>query len=554
MAQDPVDVVVIGSGAGGAPVAYELAHAGLKVVVLDKGKRYRDEDFDHDEVRMCRRTFFVPSVQEDPHVLRIGDGPPSRTAEGWVSVIVGGGTVHQAGYFHRLHPVDFRLRSTLGDIPDSTLVDWPLTYEELEPFYARAEQKVGVSGVWRAHPFEEPRSSDYPLPPLAENAFGRHIDAACAKLGMHPFPTPRAILSRDYEGRLACMFCSLCASYGCEIGAKSSTLVSLIPAAEATGRCEVRPQCQATEIPVDAQGKVTGVVYRTAGGESVFQPARCVVVACSAIESARLLLLSQSSRFPSGLANANGLVGKNLVYSGQTKGEALFKLKTQQKDKPWLLDVLPFVQRSMQDFYFLDEPVDGVRKGGTILFALAHPNPIYTAERISGFGGRGARWGATLKEALREEARGGRTLTFENFAEVLPTPGTQVDLDPKMKDRWGAPAARITLARHPQDTAANRLLASRAKQVLDALGPDTSSITLDDGRDLVLHGGTCRFGKDPASSVLDPDCRAHAVPNLYVSDSSFMPTFGGVPPTLTILANAFRVGARLAARFKAGEI
>jgi choline dehydrogenase-like flavoprotein len=310
MKNAPVDVVVVGSGAGGAPVAYELVNAGFKVVVLEKGRRYRDEDFDHDEIRMVRRSFFVPTVSDDPHTMRTGGDPKAtRTTAGWISCVVGGGTVHMAGYFHRLHPVDFRLASALGGVKWSTVTDWPITYADLEPFYARAEREVGVSGVWRAHPYEEPRSSDYPLPPLTEHGFARQIDLACAKLGYHPFPTPRAIVSRPYGGRLPCMFCALCASYGCEIGAKSSTLASLIPAAEATGRCDVRPQSMATEIPVDREGRATGVVYRTKAGESAFQAARCVVVACSAIESARLLLLSRSAPFPKGLANGSGLVG-----------------------------------------------------------------------------------------------------------------------------------------------------------------------------------------------------------------------------------------------------
>lgn len=550
---DPVDVVVVGSGAGGAPVAWELARAGLKVVVLDKGKRYRDADYDHDEVRMCRRSFFVPSVRDEPHTLRLGEGAPAqRTAEGWVSTIVGGGTVHMAGYFHRMHPVDFTLRSTLGKIAGSTLADWPITYADLAPFYDRVEREVGVSGVWRAHPFEEPRDADYPLPPLVEHSFARRIDAAAARLGMHPFPTPRAIVSRDYNGRKACMYCAMCASYGCEMGAKSSTQASLLPAAEATGRCEVRPESMAIEIPVGKDGRVTGVVYRSRQGGEAFQPARVVVVACTAIETARLLLLSTSSRFPKGLGNGSGLVGKNLVFSNQTKGEAEFRFARRPGDDA-LRDPAPFVQRSMQDFYLLEKPEGGVRKAGTILFQLAHPNPIYTAERIAGSGPQ-ALWGIRLKQALRERAAGARTLTFENFAEFLPTPGTYVDLDPDVKDRWGSPVARITLSRHPLDTAANRLLGERALRLLRALEPDALRSTVEDGYDMVLQGGTCRFGKDPAQSVLDPDCRAHGVPNLYVSDSSFMPTSGGVPITMTIMANAFRVGAKLAARFKAGKV
>ena len=440
MAEDPVDVVVVGSGAGGAPVAYALAQAGIRVVVLDKGRRYCNEDFDHDEVRMCRRTFFVPPVAEDPHTLRVGEtAVATRTTAGWVSTVVGGGTVHMAGYFHRLHPVDFQLRSTLGHIEDSTLEDWPIHYEDLEPFYAAVERELGVSGIWHAHPFEEPRSADYPCPPLAEHSVAREIDKACARLKIHPFPTPRAIVSREYGGRMACMYCALCASYGCEIGAKSSTLVTFLPAAEASGHCEVRPECMVIEIPVDAGGRVTGVVYRTPKGDSIMQRARCVVVAATAIESARLLLLSRSARFPSGLANSNGLVGKNLVFSGEAKGEALFKRQGREA-VPWLRDPSPFVQRSVQDFYFLDRPVEGIRKAGTIIFAMAHPNPILTAERIAG-SGPNARWGIQLKEALREEAAGARTLTFETFGEFLPTRGTYIDLDPSRSDHSRTPQA-----------------------------------------------------------------------------------------------------------------
>jgi len=557
MSAEPVDVVVVGSGAGGAPVAHEAAAAGLKVVVLEKGRRYRDDELDHDEIRMCRRNFFVPFVADEPHTLRHGaEAAATRTTEGWVANVVGGGTVHMAGYFHRLHPVDFHLGKALGRVPGASLADWPIDYADLEPFYARAEREVGVSGVWRAHPFEEPRSADYPMPPLFEHGFARRIDAACGPLGYHPFPTPRAITSREYRGRSACGFCALCASYGCEMGAKGSTAATLLPAAEATGNCEVRARSMATEIPVGKDGRVTGVVYRAADGASAFQPARVVVVAATAIESARLLLLSRSTRFPRGLGNDSGLVGRNLVFSGQSKGEARFDLgRAERAGEAWLRDAAPFVQRSMQDFYLLDQPVDGVRKAGTILFALAHPNPIFTAERIAGAAApETARFGLRLKQALREEARGARTLTFENFAEFLPTPGTYVDLDPEVKDRWGAPVARITLGRHRLDSAANRLLAARAKRVLDALSPDACRVTDEDGVDTVLQGGTCRFGRDPEHSVLDVNCRAHAVPNLYVSDSSFMPTSGGVPPTLTILANAFRVGASLVARFKEGAI
>jgi choline dehydrogenase-like flavoprotein len=321
----------------------------------------------------------------------------------------------------------------------------------------------------------------------------------------------------------------------------------------------------AVEIPVDAEGRVTGVVYKTRRdtgetpaeekAEDEFQPARCVVVACSAIETARLLLMSRSARFPNGLGNENGLVGKNLVFSGQAKGVARFKYAGREPAK-WMNDTAPFLQRSMQDFYLLDHPVDGLRKAGTVVFDIEHPAPIHRAEGVAGIDRdiKNIKWGVELKKAMREELRGARTLTVETFGDCLPTPDTYVDLDPNTKDRWRLPVARITLVPHPLDDAATRFLTKRGMEVLDALGPDSSEVIQNVGQDPALQGGTCRFGRDPATSVLDVDCRVHAVKNLFVSDSSSLPNLGGVPPTLTIMANAFRVGAALVARFRAGRI
>jgi choline dehydrogenase-like flavoprotein len=551
MAKDPVDVCIVGSGAGGAPMALELGRAGFKVVVLEKGAWYKPEDFVHDEILNSRRNFFMPLPWDEPHLWRQGpDKPYSRTNEAWTANCVGGGTVHMSGYFYRLKPVDFRLRSELGAIPGANHADWPITYDDLAPYYDKAEEELGVSGHATPHPFLEPRTKNYPLPPLVSHPVAEEIEKACRQLGWHAIRTARGILSTPYRGRNPCVYCTLCGSYGCEHGAKASTNVSLVPLAIATGNVEIRPRCMAKEITVDPKGNAKSVVYIDPDGVTQEQPAKVIVVSASAVESARLLLNSQSGRFPNGLANDNGLVGKNLVFSSFGQSRAIFRVSKQAKELPWLEVTAPFIDRSVQDFYLMPDDSHGFRKGGTLGFMWAHPNPIYAAVGIAKKGQRGI-FGKALKDKLREY-RDSRILEFEVYGEFLPNPDTYVSVDSNVKDKYGLPVAAITVKRHPIDFKMTEFLVERGEEVLALLKPDKLERVGTAGETTILQGGTCRFGNDPATSVLDKDCRAHSVKNLYVVDGSFMPTSGGVPFTLTIAANAFRVADHLVQRLKKG--
>ncbi|MFZ5468923.1 MAG: GMC family oxidoreductase [Myxococcota bacterium] len=551
MPLSPVDVCIIGSGAGGAPMALDLGRAGFKVVVLEKGSHYEKEDFVHDEILNSRRNFFMPLPWEEPHLVRSGErGRYSRTNDAWTANCVGGGTVHMSGYFYRLKPVDFRLRTELGKVAGANLADWPIGYEELAPFYDRAEEELGVSGRAQAHPFAEPRKKDYPLPPLDAHPIGNEIDAACKQLGWHSLLTARGIISRPYRGRAACGYCALCGSYGCEMNAKSGTNASLIPAALATGNVEVRPRSMAREVTIDKKGNAKSVVYLDEKGVTQEQPAKLIVVSCTAVESARLLLNSTSARFPKGLANGSGLVGKNLVFSSFGQSRAIFRVSKRQAKWPWLTEHAPFVNRSLQDFYWLGDDRFGFRKGGTLGFMWAHPNPIYAAVNLAKTGPEGV-FGKALKDRLREY-RDSKILEFETYGEFLPTDGTYVGVDSNVKDKYGIPVAAITITRHPVDLKMTRFLVERGEEVLALLEPDKLERVGTAGETTILQGGTCRFGNDPAQSVLNKNCQAHEVKNLYVVDGSFMPTSGGVPFTLTIAANSFRVASTLVARMKRG--
>ncbi len=553
MALPEVDVVVVGSGAGGAPMALQLGRAGFKVVLLEKGPRYTEADFTHDEIAISRRNFFMPLPWDEPHLWRVGQtGKFSRTNHAWTANCVGGGTVHMSGFFYRLKPVDFRLKSMLGAPPGSTVVDWPIRYEDLLPYYEQVEEEIGVSGVVTDHPWAEPRRKPYPLPPLDEHPIAKEIDRAGRKIGVHPYPTARAIASRPYRGRAGCAYCPLCGSYGCEVGAKSSTHSTLIPLALATGNVELRPRCMARTVEVSSDGRARSVVYLDESGVLQEQPARIVVVSCTAVESARLLLNSRSARWPKGLANDSGLVGKNLSFSGFGRSRASFRISKRKQSWPWLDDPAPFVQRSLSDHYVLPASTKlGSRKGGAIGFLWEHPAPISQAIVLAQ-GGRGA-FGKELKERFRV-FRDSKVLQFETYAEWLPTAGTYVTVDDSVLDRYGLPVAAITIDRHPADLPVTRYLIDRGEELLRAMEPDAVWRVTEAGETTILQHGTCRFGNDPASSVLDRDCRAHTVPNLYVVDGSFMPTSGGNPNTLTIMANAYRVADRLVQRVKSGKI
>jgi len=554
------DVCVIGSGAGGGPIAYELSKAGYSVVVLEKGPWLKETDYRKDELACCRRNAYTPMLNEERHVvedLDAGQWQASNTADSgsnfWNGNVVGGSSNFMSGFFHRLKPVDFKLRSTFGLIEGANVVDWPIEYADLEPYYDKVERVVGVSGFATAHANAEPRSSvDYPYPPVAEHPVSAWIEKAAGQLGYHVHKVPRAILSQDAMGRRSCEYSGFCGSYGCASGAKGGSRAALLDHAIATGRCEIRAKAKASAIRSNAQGKITSVEYFDADGARQQLDARIYVVACQAIESSRLLLSSVGPAFKNGLANNHGQVGRNLLFSGggAGSGKMMFADFTPAQIEQIRLQG-PFVNRALDDWYQIRDKQFGHMKGGIVEFLWDHPNAVVRAQGAKWNDNGTLVWGTALKRRLEAEFWLSRTLNFEVFNDWLPTDNCFVSLDPQVKDKWHQPVARFRIGAHEHDLKVGAYLAQRGEDVLRQLGAKKVASSISSSPPPNLQAGGCRFGESVETSVLDADCRAHEVENLFVTDGSFMPTGGSVPYTWTIYANSFRVADKIKAQLGA---
>jgi choline dehydrogenase-like flavoprotein len=539
------DVCIIGSGAGGSPIAYELSRAGYKVVVLEKGENYTESDFNKDEIAVSRRDMFTPPLSEQKHMIKeysqsgeftLYDGEESGW-NFWNGSMLGGSSNLMSGYFHRMKPNDFNLLSSYGEIKGANVVDWAIDYEDLEPYYEKVERVVGVSGKVVKHKYQEPRSTpDFPYGELLTNGVTRWFDKACDELGFEAIPTPRAILSKDALGRHACYYSNFCGSYGCASGAKGSARAALLQKCDA----EIITDAFVYKLQSD-ENKVTKAYYYTKYKFAHSIEAKIFVVAAQAIESSRLLLNSKNAYFPNGLANSSGELGKNLIFSagGIGSGRFIFERLTKQQQEE-LMQVGVFFNRSIQQWYDYD---DGCRKckGGTIDFLFEHQNIISRASRELYNEDGNIIWGKELADKLHKRLTTSRVLNFEVFNDWLPTDNCFVSVDSTQKDKYGVPVGVINLNSHPHDLEVGEYLAQKAVKVLEKMGAVEIDYNISSSPPPNLVAGGCRFGENPKTSVLDKNCKAHDLDNLYVTDASFMPTGGSVPYTWTIYANSFRV-------------
>ncbi len=540
MALAPVDAVVVGAGAGGGVIAKELACSGMRVVLLERGRWVTAWDDAKDDLRNQRTSAlgapFGPDDARNPRVAVDRAGRelvvlPSEGAYSNNAACVGSGTVSYGAMAWRYMAQDFRMKSLYGCPVGSTLDDWPISYDDLEPFYEKAEWEMGVSGDVAPDPFKAPRRRSLPMPPLPPNREYQILKPAALRKGWHPFDIPMLRNSVPYNGRGPCMRCRWCVGFACEVNAKNGTQNTVIPTALATGLCELRTDAMAREIVLDARGHAVAVTYFDAGNRLQTQPARLVVVSAGAIETARLLLNSRSRLHPNGLGNRYDWVGRNLQGHAYPRAVGLFDFDTYD-------DVGPGASVAICDF---NHGNPGLR-GGAMLANEFIRLPI----QFTGMTPKDTpRWGRAHKDYMRQFYR--RSIAVMGPVQEMPVFDARAQLDPRVKDFWGIPVARLSGGRHPHSVEVARSVVVKAAEWLQEAGAirtwtSVPGLDLSGGQH---QAGTCRMGNDPKTSVVDRSCRIHGADNIYLADASVHVTNGGFNPALTILANAYRVAAAI---------
>lgn len=542
--EDGYDVVVLGAGAGGGVVACVLAESGARVLLVERGAT--DPAADPDELRNHRAAIHglgtrphdaEPRVIEEAGVVREVRRPWDP---GWHAGarIVGGSTRVYQGVAWRFLPDDFRMASRYGIPEGSSLADWPLTADDLAPHYDWVEWEVGVCGDPGGHVALAPRRRGYPMPPLPEDTEAALLRTGAEHLGLATGRVPLLLNSVPRDGRAACggEVCGACVGFPCPTGGRNGTHDTVVPRALAAGATLVtRARC--VEITT-AGGRVDGVrLVDEVGGDGRTVRAGHVVVACGAIESARLLLASRADQHPAGLGNGTDQVGRHL------QGHAF-----------------------VSAFGSFDRDLTGPGPGATIAtLDLAHGNVDAAGAPLVGGGVVGnelrklpivhwqwalppdaPRWGLAGKEAMRDTYR--RTGHLFGQVQEVPQAGNRVVLDPRIVDDAGVPAAHLSGSTHPETVRTAHHVVDVAAAWLAASGAErTWTDQVPTGLLAGTHqAGTCRMGTDPATSVTDPDGRVHGHRNLWVADASVHVTNGSVGPALTIMALAHRLAQTLA--------
>lgn len=516
------DVLVIGAGASGSVAAKYLSEAGFNVVCLEQGDWQNASDYPGDKAEW--ELLAQKPWHPNPNVRGRPADYPCDTSDSDVNPLmfaaVGGSTILYAAHWCRQAPSDFRVRS-LDGIAD----DWPFTYEDIAPYYDRVEADIGVSGMPGDPAY--PAGNVPPLPAHPINKMGRKAAEGMNTLGWHWWPAPNSIPTRDYGNLKQCVRYGTCLT-GCPEGSKASYDLVYWPAALKAG-AKLITGARVREITTNGVGLASGATYVDRRGVDRHVTADVVILAANGVGTPRLLLMSKSDRFPEGLANSSGLVGKRLMMHPYAAIVGIYEDELES----WIGPSGQTIQ-SMQ-FYETDESTGYVRGAKWNVMPTGGPLGMR-----SGYGGRPTeeRWGANLHRNLREQL--GHAFEWGIIAEDLPEETNYVTLDPTLTDSDGLPAPKIVYKNSENTRKMIDFHLARVQEAHDAAGAIKTIVTplmRDCGWHLL---GTARMGTDPATSVVDGYGRAHDVPNLYLIDGSVFPTSSGVNPTATITASALR--------------
>lgn len=543
------DVVIVGAGAGGGVAAGVLAAGGKRVLLLERGRRQTFNETGRDHLRNQRLSLYGHNAgpsDDHPRVVEMANGAP-RVVSPWQdgyqanAATVGGGTLIYGGQAWRFHPNDFRMAATYGVPERSSLADWPISYDDLAPYYERVEHELGVAGNCATMTHLPPYPRDYPMPPLPLTRPGAIHRRGAAVLGWRTVDVPLALNSVPRDGRPACIRCQHCVGFACPVEAKNGSQNTFIARAIASGCCDLVTNAMVERIHV-RDGHATGVTYirnlahpsdtvmqanTVAETREVYETAEAevIVVAAGAVETARLLLLS-------GFTDDN--VGRNLqghVYVGAV---GLFEEEVYDGFGPGVTTATTRWSHNN----------DGIVGGGMLADDfIVLPVTFWKRETPPDL----PRWGAEAKRWMRDNYR--RCTEVKGPIQDIPSPTARVTLDPNVKDRWGIPVARLSGATHPESIRTAQFLHGKAVEWLKASGAvkiwgqPPQAPFLSGGQH---QAGTCRMGDDPITSVVDRDCRMHGTDNLYIADGSVHVTNGGFNPFLTIMALAYRTAEGIA--------
>jgi choline dehydrogenase-like flavoprotein len=560
--------IVIGSGAGGSVAALELVRAGFDVLVLEKGRnllpglggsRRVGSSFGNDEVK-AGRYFENQDIVLEPRTSRTQAEAQQGVARSFIGDVntlpttVGGGTVHWDAKTPRLWKQDFAGRTLYGPVPGANVADWPLSYDDLAPFYDEIERRLGVQGDVGAMPAatlaQAPRRHQFVMPPNPPMYAGSLLAEGAAAVGYHAYPFPMAINSTEFEGRPRCNSCGFCSGFGCPINARGGAALSFLHPAIRAG-AELRTRTFVSRIDLNATGTAArGVSYLDDHGRTHRERADIVIVAASAVETARLLLLSATGHAAhrAGLGNRSGQLGANLMFHFFTLAIASFATNVHA----W---------RGPASTFTLDDLVGPHRgpearaagmpylKGGVCEVGLG----VLLLEEAQLYATLQGLVGAPHKDAMRGSAFREHLTRLHMVGEDMPQLGNRVDLDPEIRDVYGFPVPRITHSQHPFELASSDFLGPKLGAICDAspgvVGSQVVPTTVLGGSVGTAHVmGTARMGRDPSSSVADPWGRVHDLDNVYLADGSVFVSSGGFNPTLTIMALSLRMARHLAGR------